>query len=121
MSTNFWDDPAVKPPTADFVKFEKVGDGVEGTVVKLGKRTFNAGTADERVAVEVTFDDDVPTLTAGQVLLQRALYDFKPQPGDVLGVQLAAIEKKGGKTLKKFKVEITRTDGSTEVIDQTQE
>jgi hypothetical protein len=34
---------------------------------------------------------------------------------------LAAIEKKGGKTLKKFKVEITRTDGSTEVIDQTQE
>ncbi len=117
--TGFWDDPAVKPAGSEFMKFEKVGDEVAGTIAKLGKRVFDEGTASERVVVEVTFvEEGVPVLTAGQVLLLRALFDFKPSPGDHLRVRLSGVEKKGNKTLKKFAVEVRRQGGPVESIDQ---
>jgi hypothetical protein len=116
---SFWDDPSVKPASTDYVRFEKVGDEVSGTIAKLGKRVFNAGTADERTAVEISWvEEDVPTLTAGQILLQRALFDFRPAPGDHLTVRLSAVEKKGGKTLKRFAVTLKRADGTEESVDQ---
>ena len=118
--SGFWDDPTVKPQGSEYMRFEKVNDQIEGTVAKLGKRVFNEGTADARTAVEVTFaEDDVPVMTAGQVLLMRALYDLRPEPGDRLKVRLAGVEKKGTKTLKLFAVDLTRKDGSTESVDQT--
>ena len=112
----FWDDPAVKPASNDYVKFEKIGDQASGTITKLGKRTFGSGP-DERVAVEVNFDD-APTVTAGQILLQRALFELTPEPGDFLRVTLADIDKTGGKTLKKWQVYLRRADGDEVEIDQ---
>jgi hypothetical protein len=112
----FWDDPSVKPSTGEYMKFENVGDSVSGTVSHLGKRTFD----DNRVAVEIRFaEDGVPTVTAGQVMLQKALYGFKPVVGDTLSIELAAVQKKGSKTLKLFRVAIARPDGSTDKVDQS--
>lgn len=117
--SGFWNDPSVKPAGSDYMKFEKVGDSIEGTVAKLGKRTFNEGTADERVAVEVTFvEEGVPVMTAGQVLLMRALYELQPEPGDFLRVTLTGIEKKGTKTLKLFSVDRKKADGTTDSVNQ---
>jgi hypothetical protein len=116
----FWDDPSVRPESNSYKKFESVGDTVSGKIAKLQKRVFNAGTADERTAPEFIFvDEDTPTMTAGQVLLQQALFELRPGIGDDLTVTLAAIEKKGTKTLKRWKVELVRQDGEKQQIDQT--
>lgn len=121
---NFWDDPDVKPASATFARFVAVGDTFGGTIAKFGKRTFGAGTADEHTAPELTFaqvdGEDQPTLTAGQTLLQQALWEMRPAIGDHLEVTLARIEKRGTKTLKRFKVSLTRAGETVpEVIDQT--
>jgi hypothetical protein len=112
----FWDDPDVKVST-DWMKFDSVGDHVEGTIAKLGKKVWPDGS----VGIEVTFkEEDVPAMTASQVLLKTALFQLKPAAGDNLRVELGAIEKRpGGKTLKQFKVDIKRADGSSETVDQT--
>lgn len=118
--TAFWDDPSVRPAASSYAKFVEVGDSVEGTVAELGKRVFNPGTPDERTAIEIRFSEpEAPVLTAGQILLQQALFDFKPRPGDHLTVALTAIEKSGGKTLKKFAVAVRRPDGTADHIDQS--
>ena len=49
----FWDDPSVKPEGNNYMKFDAVGDTVTGTIAKLQKRVFNAGTADERIGAGV--------------------------------------------------------------------
>jgi hypothetical protein len=118
---SFWDDPSVRPPSSDYAKFAVVGDTYGGTIAKLGKRVFDAGTADEHVAPELTFtEDDAPTMTAGQTLLMQALYELRPVVGDKLMVTLTKIEKRGAKTLKRFRVELTRkSTGEVQVIDQT--
>jgi hypothetical protein len=117
---SFWDDPSVKPDITSYMKFESVGDTVSGTIAQLRKRTFNAGTADERICPEIIFvDDDTPSLTAGQVLLQQALFELRPGVGDHLTVTLAAIDKKATKTLKRWQVVLKRKDGETREIDQT--
>lgn len=113
----FWDDPDIKNTTS-WVKFEDVGDTVSGTIAKLGKKTWQDGS----VAIEITFvEPDVPVLTASQVLLKTTLGELQPGPGDKLSVSLAAIEKlNGGKTLKRFVVEVTYAiDGNTVTVDQT--
>jgi hypothetical protein len=53
------------------------------------------------------------------VLMLRDLYVLQPVPGDTLTVTLAEVQKKGAKTLKMFKGEITRSNGEVEVFDQT--
>lgn len=122
----FWDDPSVRPAASSYMKFEVVGDHIAGTIAKLSKRVFNAGTPEERVAPEFTFvqpedDDEIPSMTAGQVLLQQALWELRPVIGDHLDVTLARVEKRGAKTLKRFKIILTRKDGSVETIDQTED
>lgn len=121
-SDSFWDDPSVKPPSSDFAKFEAVGDTFGGTIAKLQKRVFNPGTPDERIAPEFIFsEEEAPSLTAGQVLLQSALYELRPVVGDKLQVTLAKIEKRGLKTLKRFRIELTRkATGEIVIIDQTE-
>lgn len=116
----FWDDEEVKNAAAGgaYASLKDVGDEVDGEVASLTKRKFNEGKADERTAIEVAFKDG-PTLTAGQVLLMRALYDLRPEPGDHLRIQLAEVEKRGTKTLKKFRVDLKRASGESESVDQT--
>jgi hypothetical protein len=111
---NFWDDPDVKVSN-DWFKFENVGDEVGGTIAKLGKRAW----ADGSVGIEIQFkEDDVPSLTASQVLLKAALFHLKPQPGDHITMAMSAVDKRpGGKTLKQFRVDLKRKDGESETYD----
>lgn len=119
--TGFWDDPSVNPSGSGYMKINAVGDHIAGTIAKLGKRVFNEGTDEERVAIEVTFaEEDVPVMTAGQVRLRQALYHFKPAPGDWLSVTLSGVQKNGTKTMKLFAVELKRQDGSVESVDQNE-
>lgn len=113
--TNFWSDPDIKKAAegGEYVKFTDVGDTVSGTIAKLTKRDF-----DGRTAIEVEFDD-ATKVTFGQVLMLRDLYVLQPLPEEQLTVTLAKVEKRGAKTLKMFKVELIRVDGSVETIDQT--
>ena len=116
MATNFWDDPDVKV-SSDWFKFDAVGDTVEGTIAKLGKRQWPDGS----FGIEVTFkEEDTPAVTASQVLLKTALFNLKPQAGDHISMALSSIDKRpGGKTLKQFKVELKRADGETATYDTT--
>jgi len=112
---SFWEDPDIQKAATggEFVKFVNIGDCVSGKIRKLNKRDF-----DGRTAVEVEFDDDVKA-PFGQVLMLRDLYVLQPVPGEDLTVTLAKIEKRGAKTLKMFRVELIRLDGTPEVIDQS--
>ena len=111
----FWDDDEIKKAAegAGYTKLTDIGDTVSGAVRSLNKRKF-----DDRTAIEITFEDDTK-FTAGQVLLLRDLYVLQPTPGDQLTITLADIEKRGPKTLKLFKVEVVRPNGTVDIIDQT--
>ena len=105
---SIWDDPALKPASSNFVKFEQPGDRVRGTVASISKHTFPDGKA----ALQVVFaEQDSPTLTAGQVVLSTFLFELRPEPGEVLDVILTRITPRGSKTLKEFFVAVTGTNG----------
>lgn len=112
---SFWDDPDLKKAAegGDYIRFVDVGDTASGLITKLEKRDF-----DGRTAIEVSFDDE-RKVTFGQVLMVRELYGLQPTKGDTLTVTLADVEKKGAKTLKLFRGELVRADGTTETFDQT--
>lgn len=99
---SIWDDPALQaPPEADYVKFERVGDGFDGRVESVTKQTFDDGTA----APLVTFVDDatgeVRNWTAGQISAKRMLAELRPGPGDHISVRFTG-------TTGKFKhIEVT--------------
>ncbi|MEI6258267.1 MAG: hypothetical protein WCQ77_16700, partial [Planctomycetota bacterium] len=66
----------------------------------------------ERWAIELVFvEDGARTVLAGQVLLKQALWEARPEIGDQLSIELIAITNSGGKTLKRFKVSVTRKNG----------
>jgi hypothetical protein len=119
---SFWDDPTIRPPSSEYAKFLTVGDTFGGTIAKLTKKAFDVGTAEERVAPVIMFtEEDAPSITAGQYMLQQALFELRPVVGDKLTVTLTKIIKQGLKTHKRFRVELTRTaTGQTETIDQTE-
>ena len=67
-SSSFWDDPEVKAAAARsaYAKFENEGDRVVGTVERIGRHEWSDGT----LGIQIHFsEDDVPTVTASQVLL----------------------------------------------------
>jgi hypothetical protein len=118
----FWDSPDVKAAatSAEYASLKVVGDEAEGTIAKLSVRKFNEGKADERPAIEVKFHD-APTLTAGQTMLMQGLYELQPDANDHLYVKLIEVQKMGAKTMKRFLIRVTKLDGSTYEIDQSQD
>lgn len=105
-----WDDPDLKSG-GEFVKFEKIGDRVAGTITAIRRHKFEDGSVAAQVLL-TTDDGEEKTLTAGQVRLKAALAEQRPEAGDHLTVTLKQVEKRsGGKTLKHFDVEIKRGDG----------
>lgn len=111
-SQNFWDDPEVKAAVSRprFAKFEAAGDKVLGTVLRIGRHEWGDGS----FGIQIHFnEDDVPTVTASQVLLKQHLFALRPEPGDQLSIELIGIDRSDGKTLKKWRVVRTR-DGQTD-------
>ncbi len=106
-SASFWEDPEVKAAVArpTYAKFENAGDRVIGTVMKISRHTWPDGSFGIQIQFE---EDDVPTVTASQVLLMQHLFVLRPEPGDCLCIELTGVERADGKTLKKWRVERTR-------------
>jgi len=115
-SGNFWNDPQILSAavSGNYMKFSSPGDRVKGTIGVLGKHTWDDGS----VAIQIRFvEPDVPTVTASQVMLQKGLFALKPLAGDALDVELTDVERlPGGKTLKRFRITVTRADGSIETF-----
>jgi hypothetical protein len=99
---SIYDDPEVRM-NSDYVKFENVGDSVTGTILSIGKHTFDDG----KVAIKylIATDDGDKTLTASQFQLKQKLMDVRPEVGDKVHIQHTGVLKlTGGKTLKEFDV-----------------
>lgn len=113
---SIWDDKDVAS-TGDYVRFEAVGDGVEGVVTNLERHTFTDDeTGEKRVTPKLTIactDGTERILTAGQVRLRLKLVELRPEVGDYLKVTMTELEKRGKKTLKHFDVVYRQGDGTT--------
>lgn len=110
MSTSIWDDPEIKSG-GEFVKFDSVGDEVEGVITAIRTHTFEGKDGIKIVPqLHLTLDDgEERTLTAGQVRLKAALVEQRPEVGDRIKVKLTQVEPRGGgKTLKHFDVVVTK-------------
>lgn len=106
MSDDIYDDPDLKPDT-DFVKFDAVGDGIDGVVLAVGKHTFDDGKSAIKLLIREDGTGDERTLTAGQVQLKAKLADVRPRVADHVSIRMTEIEKRsGGKTLKHFEVKV---------------
>ena len=104
---SIWDDPNLKSG-GEFVKFEKIGDRVAGTISAVRPHRFEDGSVAAQILL-TTDDGEERTLTAGQVQLKAKLSQERPEAGDHLTVTLTQIERRsGGKTLKHFDVAVKR-------------
>lgn len=102
MSNSIWDDPELATAEGEFVKFEKVGDGVSGHITSIGKKTWDDGSISPQLGL-IDDSGEPKTLTAGTVRLKALLSQHRPEVGDWINVHLTGvIPRPGGKTLKAY-------------------
>jgi hypothetical protein len=100
-----WDDPEIQP-SGDFVKFENPGDTVTGRITLIGKKRWDDGNVSPQLDL-VDGNGESKTVTAGQIRLQTALREQRPEVGDTITITYTSMEKRaGGKTLKHFDVTV---------------
>jgi|SRR5215831_1548314 len=101
--SDIYDDPELSPTEGfDNVTFKEVGDSFRGTVVRMEKIPTRYG----KVAKYWLFDLDrnvERTMLAGAIDLWGQLHKLRPQQGDVLDIELIAIEGRQ----HKYQVEVT--------------
>jgi hypothetical protein len=103
-----WDDPDVQGEESSYVKFEREGQNITGTVKALGKHRFDDGKVAAQLTI-ITDTGEVKTVTAGQTRLKKALMDERPEVGDRISITYTKSEKlSGGRTLKHFDVKVQR-------------
>lgn len=104
--SSVWDDPSMQVG-GDYVKFEKVGDTITGTIIEVTAKRWDDGSISPQLLLDTT--DGTKTVTAGQVRLKAALAEQRPEKGDHISITLSDVERRsGGKTLKHFDVTVTR-------------
>lgn len=104
--SSVWDDPSMQVG-GDYIKFEKVGDTVAGTIIEVSAKRWEDGSISPQLLLDTA--DGTKTVTAGQVRLKAALAEQRPERGDHITITLSDIERRsGGKTLKHFDVKVTR-------------
>jgi hypothetical protein len=110
---SIWDNAEMQI-SSDYIKFENPGDTVTGTVTNIGIHRWDDGTVSPQITLDV--DGETKTVTAGQVGLKALLAEKRPEVGETLTVTFTGIEKRaGGKTLKKWTVDVERADEVAEV------
>ena len=104
-----WDTPELQT-NSDYVKFEKEGDTVTGTVVNISAHKWDDGSVSPQILLQT--GEGQQTVTAGQVRLKALLAEKRPEVGDTLTITHTGIEKRaGGKTLKLWTVDVVRGGG----------
>lgn len=98
----------------DFVKFANVGDEIIGAItdIKTG-RDFNGNPCPQ---LHLTTDEgDERIVTAGQVMLKRALAEQAPQVGDRIKITYSGVgdAKPGKAPAKLFSVAVATGKGNT--------
>lgn len=93
-----------KGGSGEFVKFEQIGDTVEGDIVAIRTHTFDK---DKGEVVLLDLDaggPDTVTLAIDKVDLRIKVSEIEPQVGDKLGVRFTGTEKTPNGTKKVFAV-----------------
>ena len=104
---SIWDDPEVTPAN-NWIKFDKEGDKVAGTITAIGKKRFDDGSVAPEIRLATDAGEEV-TVTAGQVRLKALLAEQRPDVGDHLTIVYERAERRaGGKTLKHFAVTVKK-------------
>ncbi|WP_242908696.1 hypothetical protein [Actinomadura terrae] len=116
---SIWDTPELKVG-GDFVKFDKPGDAISGTIQVVRAHRFDDGGVAPQILM-VTDQGEEKTVTAGQVRLKVALAEQRPEAGDHIQITLTQIEQRaGGKSLKHFHVVVIRGNGAPAASVQPQ-
>lgn len=103
-----WDDAEVQGEETSYVKFEREGQNVTGTLKSLSKYRFDDGKVAAQLVIE-TANGDLKTVTAGQTRLKRELMEQRPEVGDRVSITYVKSERlSGGRTLKHFEVKVQR-------------
>lgn len=106
-----WDEPDLRVG-GEYVKFEKVGDSIAGTVTAVRAHRFDDGSVAPQVLL-TTDDGEDKIVTCGAVRLKMAMAEQRPEPGDHVRIELSEEEKRaGGKTLRHWNVVVTRGDNA---------
>lgn len=104
--SSVWDDPSMQVG-GDYVKFEKIGDSITGTIIEVTAKRWDDGSISPQLLLDTA--EGTKTVTAGQVRLKAALAEQRPEKGDRISITLSDVERRsGGKTLKHFDVTVTR-------------
>jgi hypothetical protein len=107
---SIWDDPDLQV-NDDYVKFEKVGDSITGTILTVRAHRFDNNSVAPQLLLRLD-DGEEKTITAGQVRLKAKLAELRPEAGDRITITLTEIEKRaGGKELKHFDVQVAPGSG----------
>lgn len=102
---SIWDDPTLT--AGQFVKWETEGDSIAGDVIAVAKGEDLNGNTVPQLTIR-TDDGDDRTVTASQAQLKAKLAEERPEAGDRIRITYTGSEKRdGGKTLKKFTVEVS--------------
>lgn len=111
MSDDIYDDPSLS--TGDFLKLEKVGDGVTGELLAVSLHTWPDGDKCPKLVIRKDDGDEI-IWTAGQIQAKALLKELRPRAGQRIKVELTQIEKRaGGKTLKHIDIKVAGNASTT--------
>lgn len=106
--SNIWDDPELGGDEVNYLKLDKVGDGVQGVITVIDTKTWDDGKRCPQLTIMPPGATEPVVWTAGQMQAVRQLKDLRPSVGDLIKVRLDDVEKRpGGKTLKHISVDVT--------------
>lgn len=112
MSTDIWDQFA---GSDEYFKFNEIGDSVAGEVVTVTVKQWQDGKESPQLLLKLD-DGTTTTVTAGPVMLQRALAEQRPRPGDRVAIAYTGVgEAQPGRSAPKlFDVAVKRADSAAE-------
>jgi hypothetical protein len=114
-----WDSPEARPKSGKFVKFQRVGDSAEGTVVSVSLRTFSPGEEDERTVPVIELAGG-QSITCSARLLHELMFELQPQVGEHVSVTFVGTDE-GNYGRKLFRVAVRRLDGREDALDSRDE
>jgi hypothetical protein len=91
--------------SSDFVKFEEVGNRVEGTLLGVAEETGTSG--DSYPVLKLDTHEGECRIRASQYKLKELLAVKDPQDGDWLEIELTGFEQASKGKMKIFRLDVT--------------